>query len=63
VDFLVSPEPDPEEREALALALERLLPAADVPPAYRSRWRSAGIDENLGDDDDLRPHAPPRRRE
>jgi len=53
VDFLVSPEPEPEEREALALALERLLPAADVPPAYRSRWRSAGIAENLEDDEDL----------
>jgi hypothetical protein len=53
VDLLVSPEPDPEEREALALALERLLPAADVPQAYTSRWRSAGIAENLGDDEDL----------
>ncbi len=53
VDFLISPEPDPEEREALAVALERLLPAADVPPAYGSMWRSAGIVENLGDDEDL----------
>jgi hypothetical protein len=53
VDFLVSPEPDPEEREALTLALERVLPAADGPPAYASRWRSAGIAENLGDDEDL----------
>jgi len=53
VEFLVSPEPDPEEREALALALERLLPAADVPPAYASRWWSAGIADNLGADEDL----------
>jgi hypothetical protein len=53
VDFLVSPEPDPQEREALALALECLFRAADVPPGYRSRWRRAGIDENLGEDEDL----------
>jgi len=53
VDFLVSPEPGPEEREALALALERLLPAVDVPTAYGSMWRRAGIAENLGDDEDL----------
>jgi hypothetical protein len=53
VDFLISPEPDPEEREALAVALERLLPAADVPTAYGSMWRSAGIAENLGDDENL----------
>jgi hypothetical protein len=53
VDFLVSPEPEPEEREALALALERLLPAADVPSAHTTRWWSAGIAENVGDDEDL----------
>ena len=47
---MIRPEPDSEEREALALALERLLSATEVPLAYRSRWRAAGIAENLGDD-------------
>jgi hypothetical protein len=53
VDFLVSPEPEPEEWDALVLALERLLPTTGVPPAYTSRWRSAGIAENVGDDEDF----------
>jgi hypothetical protein len=35
------------------LALERLLPTTGVPPAYTSRWRSAGIAENVGDDEDF----------
>jgi hypothetical protein len=48
VEFIARPEPDPEEREAVALALERLLAADELPPAYRSRWRAAGIAENLG---------------
>jgi len=53
VDFLVSPEPEPEARDALVLALERLLPTAGVPSAYTSRWRSVGIAENVGDDEDF----------
>jgi hypothetical protein len=48
VELIIRPEPDPEEREALALALERLSSATEVPPAYTSRWRGAGIAENLG---------------
>jgi hypothetical protein len=53
VDFVTRPDPDPEAREAIALALERLLWSDQPPPAYRSRWRAEGIAENLnGDDED-----------
>jgi hypothetical protein len=52
VEFLVRPEPDPEERKALTVALERLLGEADVPSAYKSRWRSEGIAENLGGEEE-----------
>jgi hypothetical protein len=47
VEFITRPEPDPEEREAVALALERLFAADVLPPVYASRWRAAGIAENL----------------
>jgi hypothetical protein len=52
VEFVTRPEPDPEERDAVALVLERLLDGDDLPPAYRSRWRAAGIAENLGLEDE-----------
>jgi hypothetical protein len=48
VDFIVHPAPDPEEQEAVALAVERLLARDELPLAYRSRWRAEGIAENLG---------------
>jgi hypothetical protein len=48
VDFETRPKPDPEQEQALILALERLLVGDVMPPAYRSRWRAAGIAENLG---------------
>lgn len=51
MEFVAHPEPEPEEREAVALALERLLAGEELPPAYRSRWRAAGIAENLGLED------------
>ena len=57
MDFIARPEPDPEAREALSLALGRLL-AGDEPPAYRSSWRAEGITENL----DGEGEAPARRR-
>jgi len=47
VEFVSRPEPDPEEREAVALALEGLFATNGLPPAYASRWRAAGIAENL----------------
>ncbi|HYX77155.1 MAG TPA: hypothetical protein VE757_08270 [Gaiellaceae bacterium] len=41
------PEPDPEQEEALTLALERLLADDAIPRAYLSRWRAEGIAENV----------------
>jgi DNA-directed RNA polymerase specialized sigma24 family protein len=44
VSFETTPEPTPEEREAIEQALER---AADgLPPQYRSAWLAAGMREN-----------------
>jgi hypothetical protein len=58
VDFTTWPEPDPEAREAIALALERLLEADELPPAYASRWRTEGVAENLDGEEE----APTGRR-
>jgi hypothetical protein len=52
VDFVARPDPDPEAREALELALEGLLRSDQPPPAYRSRWRAEGIAENLDGESD-----------
>ena len=51
MEFVIQPEPDPDEREAVELALERLLKPHQVPPAYESRWRDQGITENLDCED------------
>jgi hypothetical protein len=48
VEFIARPAPDSEEQEAVALALERLLAADELPVGYNSRWRAEGIAENLG---------------
>jgi hypothetical protein len=56
VDFIARPDPDPEAREAIALALEVLLRFDETPRAFRSRWRAEGVVENLDDDDE-----PPRQ--
>jgi hypothetical protein len=58
VDFIARPEPDPEAREAIALALGRLLAGDEPPSAYRSGWRAEGIAENLDGEEE----APARRR-
>jgi len=29
------------------VALRRLLAGGELPPAYRSRWRAAGINDNI----------------
>jgi len=55
VDFVARPDPDPEAREAIALALDRLLWSDQPPSAYRSRWRAEGIAENLHGDEDPAP--------
>ncbi len=50
MEYVTRPEPDLEEREAVALALERLFGADEMPPAYTSHWRTEGIAENLDGD-------------
>ena len=51
MDYAITPEPTPEERAALIVALERLLArdggALGAPPAYTSAWRQAGVRENV----------------
>jgi hypothetical protein len=47
------PPPDPVEREALLLALERLLREEDEGPrAYHSEWRRAALDEGVSSADE-----------
>lgn len=46
MDLEIKPEPSPEEREALELALARLLAQPDDP---RSAWWREGVGENLSD--------------
>ena len=51
MEFSIRPEPNPEEQDAVALALERLFAAGALPLAYRSRWRAEGVAENLDSDE------------
>jgi hypothetical protein len=42
------PEPEPHEREAIVLALDRLFEAANGRPnPYRSEWRRAAFEEGV----------------
>ena len=42
------PEPEPAERDALVLALERLLETeSGLPEAYRSEWRRTALEEGV----------------
>ena len=50
--YEISPEPDPNEREALEAALARLLAAEEKPAPYRSRWREAGLRESVEDEEE-----------
>ena len=56
----ITPEPSPEERQALLASLERLLAAPEPPAAYRSGWRERGILENVLSDDGYETVARPR---
>ena len=50
MEYQITPEPSPEEREALLAALERLLAEEDgpvQPAAYRSEWWRTGVLENV----------------
>jgi hypothetical protein len=53
--YVVRPQPEPEEREALELALGRLLGADSGPAAYRSEWRRAALEEGVGMDEEFDP--------
>ena len=52
VELEIRPEPSDEERDVIAAAIERAVPAAPRPPGYESAWRSAGLREATGLDDD-----------
>ena len=52
MDVDISPEPSPEEREAILAALEAELSRDVRPEAYRSAWRELGIRENLDGDEE-----------
>lgn len=39
--------PEPEERDAVLVAVEELLSRDPLPPAYRSAWRQRAIRENV----------------
>jgi hypothetical protein len=52
VELEIRPEPTPQERAAILVALERLLADIPRPPADLSAWRAAGVRENLDDPDD-----------
>jgi hypothetical protein len=47
VELEIRPEPDPAERAAIGIALQRLLSGPPLPDAYTSGWREAGIAENI----------------
>ena len=51
MELEITPEPNPEEREALLAALAALLDGDRRPAAYRSAWRELGIRDNLGEGD------------
>jgi hypothetical protein len=61
VELRIEPEPTPEEREAIGIALERLLGDESLPAAYASRWRDAGIHENIDAGKTAYATARPRR--
>ena len=52
MELEIRPEPSDEERDVIAAAIERAVPAAPRPPGYESAWRSAGLREATGLDDD-----------
>ena len=47
MDVEISPQPGPNEREAIELALRRLIGRGALPAAYASAWRKAGLRDAL----------------
>jgi hypothetical protein len=50
VDLTIVPEPDPQQRKAVELALTRLLDGNRSKSVARSAWWEAGIAEDVEDD-------------
>ena len=50
MEYELTPEPPPDERDALLAALEQLVEDGATAPAYASAWRRVGIRENVEDD-------------
>jgi hypothetical protein len=48
----ITPEPSPEEREAILAALREQEPDGAAPAGYGSAWRREGIRESLEDEAD-----------
>ena len=49
MDIEITPQPEAEEREAIEVALRRLLGRGNMPAAYVSSWRKAGLREAAED--------------
>jgi hypothetical protein len=61
MDVQITPEPGPEEREAIEAALRRLNGRGPTPAAYDSAWRKAALREAVEPEPDLQAGARPRR--
>jgi hypothetical protein len=58
VDVELTPDPAPEEREAIEVALRKLIAGSAAPVSYQSAWRAAGIREAVEDQAaDARPRS------
>jgi hypothetical protein len=51
VELEITPEPTPDERRAVELALAAELAAAERIAATRSAWHEQGVRENTASDD------------
>ena len=52
MDVEIRPEPGPDERKAIELAVRRLVAGPALPAAYRSAWRKAGLPDAADVDED-----------
>ena len=57
MDVEITPRPDPDEREAIELALRRLVERGNLPAAYTSAWRNAGLCESVEGQAGARPRS------
>ena len=55
MDVEIKPEPGPDERAAIVIALRRLTVRSAAPLAYTSAWRKAGLREAVEDQAVARP--------